>query len=102
MELAPRHKFLRAVASSDILKQVFSTTADAMLFRLNTRKTGNNTVEKTVEMSQAHCLNVSQIKTSIKGFNVNQNWETVERFRMVTPQDFAEQSVSKVRIRADH
>ena len=47
-------------------------------------------------------MNVSQIKTSLKGFNVNQNWETVERFRMVTPKDFAEQSVSKVRIRADH
>ena len=44
-------------------QEVFSTTADidAMLFRQNTRKTGNNAVEKTVEMSQAHCLNVSQI-----------------------------------------
>ena len=39
----------------------FSTTADAMLFRQNTRATGNNAVEKTVEMSQADCLNVSQI-----------------------------------------
>ena len=42
-------------------QEVFSTTADAMLFRQNTRKTGNNAVEKTVEMSQADCLNVSLI-----------------------------------------
>ena len=54
-----RHKFLRAEASRDILKfrvsgdcrgfqEVFST-ADAMLFRQNTRKTRN----EAVEMSQA-------------------------------------------------
>ena len=67
MELAPRHKFLRAVASSDILKQVFSTTADAMLFRLNTRKTGNNTVEKTVEMSQAHLFERFKDLNQFKG-----------------------------------
>ena len=42
-------------------KEVLSTTADAMLFRQNTRKTGNNAVEKTVEMSLEDCLNVSQI-----------------------------------------
>ena len=61
MELALRHKFLRAEASSDILKfkvskilfpgvfRRYFPDADAMLFRQNTRKTGNN----AVEMSQA-------------------------------------------------
>ena len=47
-----RHKFLRAEASRDILKfrvsemvfpEVFSTV-DAMLFRQNTCKTGNNAI----------------------------------------------------------
>ena len=59
--LHQRHKFLRAEACRDILKfrvleivisrgfqEAFSTT-DAILFRQNTRKTGNN----AVEMSQA-------------------------------------------------
>ena len=63
MELAQRHKFLRAEASGDILKfrvskmvfpgvfrRYFPTADAAMLFRQNTRKTGGNI---DVETSQA-------------------------------------------------
>ena len=62
--LHQRHKFLRAEASRDILEIRVSEIAFSgvfKMFRQNTRKTGNNAVEKTVEMFQAHCLNVSQI-----------------------------------------
>ena len=89
MELAPRHKFLRAVASSDILKfrvsemafsgvfkrYVLSSTADAMLFRQNTRKTGNNTVDVPIALFERF-TDLNQFKHA---FNVNQNWETDER-----------------------
>ena len=52
-----RHKFLRAKASTDILEfrvlempfprglKTYFSTADAMLLRQNTRKTGNNAVK---------------------------------------------------------
>ena len=73
-----RYKFLRAKASRDILKfqslgngvsrgfqEVFST-ADVMLFRQNTRKTGNN----AVEMSHAF-HDIVKFKYT---FNVIQNW----------------------------
>ena len=57
-------------------QEVFSTTADAMLFRQNTRKTGNNAVE-------TDCRNVpgslferfTDLNQFKYAFNVNQNWE---------------------------
>ena len=65
------------MAFSGVFKRyVLSRTADAMLFRQNTRKTGNNTVD-VPSANQAHYLNVSQICKY--AFNVNQNWETDER-----------------------
>ena len=82
-----RHKFLRAEASRDILKYKFSemafprhevfSTADAMLFRQNTSRTGNN----AVEMSQAfHDIPRFERFTLLNlfkyAFNVVQNWET--------------------------
>ena len=82
MELASRHKFLRAKASRDILKVRVSEMAfpgifmaDAMLFRQNTRNTGNN----AIEMLQAF-YDIAQLKhfTDINlfkyAFNVIQNW----------------------------
>ena len=52
MELAPRHKFLRAVASSDILKQVFSTTADAR------RVVSSEYAQDWVQYRRKDCRNV--------------------------------------------
>ena len=80
-----RHKFLRAEASRYILifrltemtfpgvfKNYFST-ADAMLFGHNTRRTGNN----AVEMSQAfHDIAQFERFTDLYAVNVIQNWET--------------------------
>ena len=81
------HKLLRAEASRDILKfnlgnaisrgfqEVFST-ADTILFRPNTRKTGNT----AVEMSHAfHDIALFKRFTDLNlfkyAFNVIQNWE---------------------------
>ena len=83
-----RHKFLRAEASRDILsfrngisrgfQEVFSTTeATGILFRQNTRNTGN----KAMEMLQAfddiaqfeHFTDLNLFKYA---FNVIQNWNT--------------------------
>ena len=79
---------MRAVASSDILKfrvseMAFSgvfkryspAPADAMLFRQNTRKTGNNTVDIPSALFERF-TDLNQVKYA---FNVNQNWETDER-----------------------
>ena len=56
-------------------QEVFSTTADAMLFRQNTRKTGNNTVHVPSALFERF-TDLNQFKYA---FNVHQNWETDER-----------------------
>ena len=80
-----RHKFLRAEVSRDILKiqslgngisrafqEVFST-ADTVLFRQNTRKTGNN----AVKMSQAfHTQLECSTDLNLLKNTFTQNWET--------------------------
>ena len=84
-----RHKFLRAEASRDIVKfrvsemgvsrgfQGVFSTADTILFRHNTSKTGNN----AVKISQAlHAIARLERFTDLNlfkyAFNVIQNWET--------------------------
>ena len=85
-----RSKFLRAKASMDILKfgvsemtftggfhEVFSS-ADAMLFRQNTRKTRNNAVEMQAfnDIARLECFTDLNLFTGKYVFNVIQNWET--------------------------
>ena len=86
MELAPRHKFLRNVAASDIVKFRVSEMAFSGVFKRYSppprmpccfvrirAETGNNAVEKTVEMSPfQRFTDLNQFKYA---FKVNQNWE---------------------------
>ena len=118
MELAPRHKFLRAVASSDILKFRVSEMAFSGVFKryspaprmpccfVRTRARLGTMPSKNLPGIPGRLLPGAFFERFTD--HVNQNWETdalftisfsfTERFRMVTPQDFAEQSVSRVRI----
>ena len=76
-----RHKFLRAEASRDIphsrgFREVFST-ADAMLFCRNTRKTGNNAVEMSHAFHDiARFERFSDLNLFKYAFNIIQTWET--------------------------
>ena len=81
-----RHKFLWAEASRDILKfslenaisrglwEVFS---DAMLFRQNTCKPGNNAVEMSPAFHKiARFERFTDVNLLKYVFNIIQNWET--------------------------
>ena len=120
MELAPRHKFLRALASSDIVKFKVSEMAFSGVFKrysppprmpccfVRTRARLGTMPSKNLPRIPGRLLPGAFFERFTD--HVKQNWETdallcftisfsfTERFRMVTPQDFAEQSVSKVRI----
>ena len=84
-----RNKFLRAEASRDNLKfslrnhvymdfqEVFSI-ADAIFFRRNTRKTGNNAGKMSVVfLSMAQFERFTDLNLFKYAFNVIQNWEMV-------------------------
>ena len=85
MELAPRHKFLRAVASSDILKFRVSEMAFSGVFKRYSPPPRMPYAQDWEQYRPKDCRNVPSAlferftDLKQKAFNVNENWETDER-----------------------